>query len=131
MCIQIINTCATVGIFFLGWYQLYQMREESKRDRTLNICFSYDSNPVISAAVEKYRNKKELTEHDKNTILNYFDVIALGVTQNSYEFKIVYSQFKNIIPKVSQTIKEDNFEEDFPDLVKLIEKIDVENKKYA
>lgn len=127
MCMEIImgivSALATVGIFFVAWFQLHHMREESKRDRTLKICFSYDSDPVISISVEKLRNNKELTEHDKRTLLNYFDVIAIGVAQNSYEFEIIYPQFKNIIPVTTKQIDIDDYDEGYPDLQNLIEKI--------
>ena len=126
--LEIISTLATVGIFLVGWFQLHHIRKESKRERTLNICFTYDSDPVISVPVRKIRNNEELTEDDKITLLNYFDVIAIGVAQNSYDFNIVYPQFKNIIPAATKLINIENFDEDFPDLHNLIDKIQTKKR---
>jgi len=125
---ETINTLATVGIFIVAWFQLHSMRKEAKRERTLNICFAYDSDPVISSVVEKYRTEQSLSEHDKKTILNYFDVLAIGVAQKSYEFEIIYPQFKNIISETVSSIKIDNFESLYPDLQNLMNKISTKKR---
>ena len=125
---EVINTIATVGIFIVAWVQLHNMRKEAKRERTLNICFAYDSDPIISSVVEKYRTNQSLTEHDKKTILNYFDVLAIGVTQKSYEFEIIYPQFKNIIPDTVKHIEIDDFENLYPDLQNFVNKISIRKR---
>jgi hypothetical protein len=129
--LQYINTLATIGILIVGWYQISQMRKEAKRERTLKICFAYDSDPIISKAVEKFRQFDEnkitlddITLHEKRTVLNYFDVLAIGVVQNSYDFEIIYPQFKNIIPSISKDSDIDSQNAYYPDLLRFIKRIE-------
>jgi hypothetical protein len=130
---ELITTLATVGIFLVAWIQLNHMREESKRERTLTMCFKYDTDPIISEIVKCDRNEEKLDDHQTYTLLNYFDVLAIGVAQDSYEYKIIYAQFKNIIPIHVEAINPEQFETDYPDLSKLLKKIreDLANERGA
>lgn len=129
-CWQIIGTLATVGIFIVAWVQLNLMRQESKRERTLNLCTLYDIDPVLSEIVKKFRTSLEsLDEHDKLTMLNYFDVMAIGVAQNSYDPNIIYPQFKNIIPKMANDLGIQEYKEQYPDLLGFIKKIEENVRK--
>ena len=86
ICIQtissVIGAVATAGLFILAWCQLSAIRKENKHDRTLRICFAFDSDPVISKAVSAYRksqeDKSEISNHEAKTLVNYFDTIAIG-----------------------------------------------------
>jgi len=131
LAMEIITTAATVGIFIVGWRQMYLIRQEAKRERTLNICFAYDSDPVISECVKAYRNSKKQNpdSHESITLLNYFDVIAIGAAQGNYDFEIIYHQFKNIIPDTSNELNITMKSDKYPDLINLIEKIETRKRQ--
>lgn len=128
---ELISTAATVGIFFVAWFQLNHMRSEARRERTLSMCFKYDTDPILASIVECIRTDKNLDIHKESTILNYFDVLAIGVAQKSYDYEIIYAQFKNIIPLTIEMINPSKFESDYPDLVRLLHKIkkDLSNER--
>ena len=131
---EIVTAAATVGILIVAWVQLRAMRTEAKRDRTLKMCFAYDMDPVIPKSVEEmrksdYSKECDLSEHDTKTLLNYFDVLAIGEAQGSYDFEIIYHQFKNIIPETAKWLKLDDEKDNYPDLIELIEKIEKRKRK--
>ena len=126
---ELIAAAATIGILIVAWVQLDHMRKEAKRERTLTMCFAYDNDPVISKSVAEMREvdwekECELKAHYVLTLLNYFDVLAIGETQGSYDFEIIYHQFKNIIPETTKWLKLDDEKDSYPDLIGLIEKIE-------
>lgn len=131
---DLITAAATTGILIVAWIQIDHLRKEAKRERTLTMCFAYDNDPIISKSVAEMREADrekecELKWHDTTTLLNYFDVLAIGEAQGSYDFNIIYHQFKNIIPVTSKWLKIDDDKNNYPDLLGLIEKIEKRNQK--
>lgn len=122
--ISVFTACFAGLAVFVAWKQLHGMRQEAKKDRTLNICFAYDIDPTLAPLVMSLRKNENLSEEESTTLLNYFDVIAIGVAQKNYDWDIVYHQFKNIIPKVVGRLRNDMFEIDYPDLQSLQGKIE-------
>ena len=134
LAISVITAVTTIGILIVAWRQLYQMRMEAKRERTLTMCFAYDNDPIISKSVEKmraqdFKKAHTMDEHDRSTLLNYFDVLAIGEAQGNYDFEIIYHQFKNIIPNIAKWLGIDDEKDIFPDLLELIEKIEKRKRK--
>jgi hypothetical protein len=124
-----LNFFGTLGLIAVAWFQIRGARTEVRKDRTLNMCFAYDNDPIISAAVKKVRLSQPLDLHERRTILNYFDVLAIGAKQRNYDRKIIFAQFKNIIPSVSKKCGINEISEKglYPDLEKLISQLNKKN----
>jgi hypothetical protein len=127
----IITAISTLYIAIMASFQLVLYRKEEKRNRTLEICLKYDLDPILSKIVKKLRENEELNDSEAYTILNYFDVLAIGGEEGSYAWDIVFSQFKNIIPSQTDKILKSEWKDDYPDLRKLVQKIESDKQESA
>lgn len=90
---------ATVGLAYVGWYQIGHLRREAKKWRTIEACEVYDRDPILHASLKEMRKYRLLkksgvipTEDIKVevvSVLNYLDGIAIGVNEGLYLEKIV------------------------------------------
>ena len=98
---------ATVGLAFVGWYQIGHLRREAKKWRTIEACEVYDRDPILHASLKemrKYRLQKRSgiipTDDIKVeviSVLNYLDGIAIGVIEGLYLEKIVKDHLGSIM----------------------------------
>ena len=124
LAISVVSVLATLGLLYIAYVQVETFREEAIKNRTLDMCFVYDSDPVIAPCVETLRKTEEgeyqkVEEHVRLTLLNYFEVLAIGVYQGNYDFDIVYSQFIGIIPYWCDVLDVDQYEESYIEVKKL------------
>lgn len=98
----------TALLYFTAMWQLFLIKKEAKKNRTLDICNRYDNDPVFDAATEALdRAKKsgDLAANPKSyrkavvTILNYLDSIAIGIEQGLY----INSLAKDHLNEILQT----------------------------
>jgi hypothetical protein len=122
----------TGAVGFVAWYQIGEIKRQQRGWETLRICNVYDVDPVLDRAVCTIRSavkqgksrievKLEIT-----TLLNYFESIALGISQGFYEEKIVRIHLGDIMkahadfylsePLISQL----NFSSNFISIKRLI-----------
>jgi hypothetical protein len=114
---------ATWTLVIVGSWQVFGIRSEAKRERTLSVCNHYDSDPILDAARRKItqgtRDGKLQTSpqdfsNDAISILNYLDSIAIGIDQNVYVEKMVRDHLESILTGyVSQLLE--------PELAKSLE----------
>jgi hypothetical protein len=83
----------TALLYFSAMWQLFLIKKEAKKNRTLDICNRYDNDPVFDAATETLASGKSSgglaanpTHYKKPivTILNYLDSVAIGIEQGLY-----------------------------------------------
>jgi hypothetical protein len=92
----IATACATLGLFAVAWVQLHKISDNQRRWATLQACDRYDTDPTLVAQRkllrERLRNSRFATASEVrfalNTLLNYFDAIAIGIDQKLYFSKI-------------------------------------------
>lgn len=98
---------ATLLLAFVGWFQIGELRRESKKWRTIEACELYDKDPILHACLKEMREyriskeKGDIYGHDVKieviSVLNYLDGIAIGVKQGLYYESIVKDHLSPII----------------------------------
>ena len=101
--IQGLALIATAGI---AWHQLGSLREDQKNWETLKACERYDTDPVLTRALETLRDvrnagvlKSDPRRYslEMTTVLNYLEGILIGVEQGFYNAKIVRDHLEPVI----------------------------------
>lgn len=86
--------------------QMKLTREENTKERTLNACLLFDHDPVIvetKKALYEARLSGELDRYPRRyredllTMLNYFDVIAIGIDRKIYDEDIARDHLEGIL----------------------------------
>jgi len=97
--------------------QLFAIRAEAKKERTLNMCHRYDIDPVLDSSLHRLWAAKQAGELDGNlsrffpdiaTVLNYLDSIAVGIEQNLYIEGLARDHIESIVKRhVAQYLEGD------------------------
>jgi Domain of unknown function (DUF4760) len=83
----------TALLYFSAMWQLFLIKKEAKKNRTLDICNRYDNDPTFDSATELLATAKQTGDLKANpvrykkaivTILNYLDSVAIGIEQGLY-----------------------------------------------
>lgn len=82
------------------------VKEENVKQRTLDVCMKYDTDPTIAESCRRLRVARENGDLDQNltnyrfdiaTLLNYLDLIAIGVHEGLYSEKIARDHMEPIV----------------------------------
>lgn len=101
---QALVTTILIGI---GAWQVFAIKRENLKSRTLSACDRYDTDPIIDASLRELRlllrdpesAEKGLLKLPTTTILNYLDSIAVGVEQGLYIESLARDHLKAIVIK--------------------------------
>ncbi len=113
--LEVLNTVAqvglciaTIGLLYVGYYQVNKIREQSNADfiARLNREFFYESetNPSIIKAIEENRpifkkNGGMFTEYDLHAYLRYFEMIERFIASDIISLDLVDEMFGNYIAR--------------------------------
>lgn len=100
-----VTAASTFALAIVAWHQLHKISDNQRRWSTLQACDRYDSDPII---VEQQRLLRRVLKNDRgvgdtdvrfalNTLLNYFDAIAIGIDQKLYLDEIANMHLGQII----------------------------------
>lgn len=96
----------TVLLYLTAMWQLFMIRKEAQKNRTLDICNRYDNDPIFDAATETLDKAKKNGDLAANpakyrkaviTILNYLDSIAIGIEQGLYITSLAKDHLNEIL----------------------------------
>jgi hypothetical protein len=97
---------ATIALAVIAGYQISSIREESRKERTLEACNRYDLNPVIRGATRRLRKainsgayKANRGDHKVDVIelFNYLEALAIGIEQGLYIDDLARDHMEDII----------------------------------
>jgi len=103
---EAVEACATTVLVVVGTWQIFVIKEQAKRERTLNAVTLYSSDPVLDASartLRKAQNSGDFSKAPKDyrsdvvTILNFLDFIAIGIEQKLYVEPIAKDHLKQIV----------------------------------
>lgn len=99
--------CAlTAALLVFAIVQILSTREDAKITRTLAACERYDIDPIMDRVTRRlswaYDNESLRTDPDKytidlNSLFNYFESMAIGVSRGHYDGDIVRDQLESIM----------------------------------
>jgi hypothetical protein len=101
-----ILTFLTGGLLVFAVYQVLTVKRDAKITRTLAACERYDIDPVLDQITRRLSDAfddgslhREPTQYavDLNSLFNYFESIAIGVSRGHYDADIVRDQFETIM----------------------------------
>jgi hypothetical protein len=99
---------ATIGLFYVAYYQVNKIREQGNADfiARLNREFFYENetNPSIIRAIEENRpifkkNGGEFTEYELHAYLRYFEMIERFIASGIISLDLVDEMFGNYIAR--------------------------------
>ena len=99
---------ATTSLVVIGSWQISAIRREAKKERTLEACDRYVTDPLIDACTRTLRDAHLSGEFLKNrktfrsdvvNLLNYLDGIAIGIAQNLYIDSLARDHLQHIVEK--------------------------------
>jgi hypothetical protein len=98
----------TAGLALAAIWQVWSIRDEATRTRTIEACDRYDTDPILDAALRALARAKLSGELDKTpekfktrlaTVLNYLDAIAIGIDQELYIESLVKDHLEHVVPR--------------------------------
>lgn len=104
MAIAVITGLLVLG----GLYQVSAIRHENKKAATLEQCFAYEANPVLSEAATTLRTAKDSGDLEKDpkkyrnqlvVLLNYLDGIAIGIAQGIFIEDLAWDHMNAIVAR--------------------------------
>jgi hypothetical protein len=96
----------TAGLLIFAVYQIRSARADAKITRTLAACDRYDTDPILDRVTNRIAEalvdgtlKAFPRDYnvDMESLFNYFESIAIGVSKGLYDKDIVCDQLKSII----------------------------------
>lgn len=90
---EALTAVATLLLVGVGTWQITEIREEAKKERTLAACNRYDTDQLLDQSVRRFSAAQKngwfaadpsKFKSDAVFILNYLDSIAIGIAQNVY-----------------------------------------------
>ena len=102
-----------------GAFQLHALREENKKNRTLEICAAWSRDPLIVEAARALNAVWINGELAKDpfkyrpyliTALNYFEDVAVGISQRVYNEDLVFEHLGYVLRVYKKRFLNDDFQ---------------------
>ncbi|MBL8557945.1 MAG: DUF4760 domain-containing protein [Hyphomonadaceae bacterium] len=97
---------ATLVLAVVAGYQIHTLRAENRRERTLSVCMKYDSDSVIvesTRSLRRARNSGDIRAKTSKfrseivSLLNYLDLIAIGIRRGLFSEEIARDHMESIV----------------------------------
>ena len=100
----VITAAATAALVGIGTWQIFEIRRENRKERTLAVCSRYEADVVVERCVRELRHvegadfKKDPLKfkHEVIIVLNYLDQIAIGIDQKVYDEDMIRDHMEPI-----------------------------------
>lgn len=102
-----IQALVTTVLIAIGAWQVFAIKRENLKSRTLSACDRYDTDPIIDGSLREIRlllkdpqsAENGLLKLPTTTVLNYLDSIAVGIEQGLYIESLARDHLKAIVIK--------------------------------
>jgi Na+(H+)/acetate symporter ActP len=112
---QIIQTVVLITAVFVATLSIWWSRKTSKQQNTIKLLMQDINNDVIKNGIRTLleRDKNDIANFDNNSIvamevrnlLNYCEMLSIGVNNGIYDFKMIKKAQKTMITKIYEHSK--------------------------
>ena len=116
---ELVTALSTMALAWIAWFQIDSIRKESKQWETVKIFHQYDTDPILFECAKSIRVLSKGADYGRITldpvmqevrnILNYFDSLAVGVTQGVYIEEIIRDNLEPVICLAVDNFVTDSF----------------------